>query len=255
MAGVTWILTFLCVAGCHRSSASPVLRSTRVVQVGQNVTLTCNLTSSAEITWYLLRSDQLLPLLTAAPAKLGEQTVVFHSADDDRINCRGDVERGTVSLEILEVAERDVGLYFCTGRCAGVVCVNRGIPLAVNGIDGESAGDKTRQPCWSLGICVLPALPVLVFVLAFGLCLCSGRPRALTSCPSSSGEPAVCCCDSVRRDSSLRITEEDSLHYSSLRCAVRPRPAGQGGAGLVKEDVTYSTVANHKNPSRSRDRR
>lgn len=121
------------VAGCHRSSASPVLRSTRVVQVGQNVTLTCNLTSSAEITWYLLRSDQLLPLLTAAPGKLGEQTVVFHSADDDRINCRGDVERGTVSLEILEVAERDVGLYFCTGRCAGVVCVNRGIPLAVNG--------------------------------------------------------------------------------------------------------------------------
>lgn len=39
------------------------------------------------------------------------------------------------------------------------------------GADEESA----RQPCWSLGICVLPAVLVLcVFVIIVGFCLCSG---------------------------------------------------------------------------------
>ncbi|XP_056255979.1 uncharacterized protein LOC130184164 [Seriola aureovittata] len=238
MAGLTWILTFLCVAGCHHSSASPFPRSPRMVQVGENVTLTCNLTSSMKTTWYLLRSDQLLPLLTVTPSKIGENLVSFHSKNNSRIYSRGDMERGPVSLEILEVEEKDAGLYFCTGWCAGVVCVNRGVLLTVNGADGELAIDKMRQPCWRLGICALPALIALVFVFLFGLCLCSGKP-------------AVCCCPSLRRDSSLRITEDMSLHYSSLKHAHEPRPSGHRGTRLVKEDVTYSTVMSRKNPNTS----
>ncbi|XP_040908754.1 uncharacterized protein LOC121191600 [Toxotes jaculatrix] len=242
MAGLTWILTFLCVTGCCQSSASPVLRSARVVQVGQNVTLTCNLTSSAQITWYLLRSDQLLPLLTVKPGKLGTDTVDFQSANSSHFNTLGDVERGAVSLEIMEVEEDDAGLYFCTGLCAGLGCVGRGSLLAVNGADGKSARDKMRQPCWGLGICIFTPLFVLISVFSFGLYLCSGKP-------------AVCCCNSGRGESSLRITEDSSLQYSSLRHADKPRPPGQRGLGLVKEDVTYSTVATRKIPDRSRDHR
>ncbi|KAF3706844.1 hypothetical protein EXN66_Car000014 [Channa argus] len=175
MTGLTWILTVTCVAGCCLSGASPVLRSAQRVQVGQNVSLSCNLTSSAEITWYLLRSDQLLPLLTVRSTKLRGDTTNTHAAPDSRIQTSGDLEEGSVSLEILEVEEKDAGLYFCTGRCRGTVCVNRGIYLTVNGekLQGVN-GAHMKQPCWSLGICVLPGLLSLCFVFITGLYLCSG---------------------------------------------------------------------------------
>ncbi|XP_078032153.1 uncharacterized protein LOC144467440 isoform X2 [Epinephelus lanceolatus] len=175
MASVTWILTLICVAGCYLSSASPVLRSALVVQAGQNVSLNCNLTSSVEITWYFLRSDQLLPLLTVKSSKLKAVTVTFHTADVSHVYYMGDMERGPISLEILEVEEVDAGLYFCTSQVAGAVFVDRGIRLVVNGVDGESA----RQPCWSLGICILPALLVLCLIFIVGFSLFSGSGFAL----------------------------------------------------------------------------
>uniref|UniRef100_A0A3Q3QAM6 Ig-like domain-containing protein n=1 Tax=Monopterus albus TaxID=43700 RepID=A0A3Q3QAM6_MONAL len=120
------------VAGCHLCSASPVLHSAQVVQAGQNVSLTCNLTSSMEVTWYLLRSDKLLPLLTVSSGKIGGDEVMFHTADS-RFKSSGALERGPVSLEILGVEEQDAGLYFCIWRCPGYSCVNRGIYLMMNG--------------------------------------------------------------------------------------------------------------------------
>lgn len=120
------------VAGCHWSSASPVLRPAQVVQAGQNVTLTCNLTSSTQTTWFMMRSDELLPLLTTELIRLEGTVVTFHSTNR-RINSLGNIEDGPVSLEILEVEEEDAGLYFCTGRCARSVCSNRAIQLSVNG--------------------------------------------------------------------------------------------------------------------------
>ncbi|XP_041811410.1 uncharacterized protein LOC121619638 [Chelmon rostratus] len=238
MAGLTWILSLLCVSGGHLSSASPVLRSALVVQAGQSVSLTCNLTSSGDVTWYHLRSDQPLPLLTVRSARVGGETVNFHAADTRRISSRGALENSSLALEVLEVEERDAGLYFCTGRCAGDVCVNRGVRLAVNGVDGQPA----RQPCWVPGICVLLALLVLCVVTVVGFCLCSGKP-------------AVCCCGSMRSSRSLKGSEDESLQYSSLRLAAKPRPSGRGGTGLAEEDVTYSTVSSGNNPSGSRDLR
>ncbi|XP_019122422.1 uncharacterized protein LOC109140325 isoform X1 [Larimichthys crocea] len=161
------------VAGGHLFSASPVLRSALVVQAGQNVSLACNLTSRQEITWYLLRSDQLLPVLTVRSSRVGEDTVNVHIADRRRVNSVGDLKSGSVGLEIEEVQEDDAGLYFCTGRCAGAVCVNRGIHLVLDGDDEKSA----RQPCWSTGTCVLPAVFVLCVVNITVFCLCSGITR------------------------------------------------------------------------------
>ncbi|KAE8282573.1 hypothetical protein D5F01_LYC19984 [Larimichthys crocea] len=134
MVPLTWILSLICVAGGHLFSASPVLRSALVVQAGQNVSLACNLTSRLEITWYLLRSDQLLPVLTVRSSRVGEDTVNVHIADRRRVNSVGDLKSGSVGLEIEEVQEDDAGLYFCTGRCAGAVCVNRGIHLVLDGL-------------------------------------------------------------------------------------------------------------------------
>ncbi|XP_049890723.1 uncharacterized protein LOC126383970 [Epinephelus moara] len=238
MASVTWILTLICAAGCYLSSASPVLRSALVVQAGQNISLSCNLTSSVEITWYLLRSDQLLPLLTVKSSKLTEVTVTFHTADVSHVYHRGNMERGPISLEILEVEEVDTGLYFCTSQVAGAVFVNRGIHLVVNGVDGESA----RQPCWSLGICILPALLVLCLIFIVGFSLLAGKSD-------------VCCCNPERRNTSQRVTEEVALHYSSLKHADKPRPSSRGGTGLVEKNVIYSAVTSRKNPHGSHDHR
>lgn len=105
-----------------------------MVQAGQDASLTCNLTSSSDITWYHLRSDQLLPLLTVRLNKLGGESVDFHIKDDGRISSSGGLENGTVGLDIVQAEETDAGLYFCSGRCAGAaVCVNRGIHLVVDG--------------------------------------------------------------------------------------------------------------------------
>ncbi|XP_054910906.1 uncharacterized protein LOC129375705 [Poeciliopsis prolifica] len=232
MAGLFWIFIFLCVAGCHRSSPFHVHHDPLVVIRGQNVSLTCNITSSSVITWYLLSSDQLLPLLRVSESKLKkkEESVNTYSS---RTIWTGNLNSGLVRLEIQAVEEQDAGLYFCSGFCGDKVCVSRGIPLKLNGVDEDTAGRKAGQPCWSLGICVLPGLLGLSSFLMIGLYLCSGKLG-----------PCYC---NPRRQHSLRITEEDSLHYSSLRHPDKPRPSVKTRPGLAEDLVTYSTVTTRKN--------
>ncbi|KAM4538945.1 uncharacterized protein PAE49_019932 [Odontesthes bonariensis] len=234
MAGLAWILSFLCAAGCHLSAPSPVLHSAMVVQTGQNVSLTCNMTSSIEITWYLLRSDQLLPLITVRESTfIGGVAASFHTANS-HISWTSDPKSGLVSLEILAVEEEDAGLYFCVGQFASSVRVNRGIHLRVNGVDGQCTGNRMGQPCLNLGICVLPAVLALCLAITVGLYQCSDKP-------------VLCCHNPVGRDARLKIAEEESLHYSSLRHPSKPRRSGRVGTGLEEESVTYSTVISRQN--------
>lgn len=101
--------------------------------MGKNVSLTCNLTSSLGIIWYVLRSDQLLPLLSVTWSKMDGAMVKCHTEDSSRLKNKVDKEGEPISLEILEVEEEDAGLYFCSGRSGEEVYVNRGIHLAVEG--------------------------------------------------------------------------------------------------------------------------
>lgn len=133
------MLQFVCssdAAGCcpSSSSSSPGPSSVLVIQKGQNVSLSCNLSSSGEVTWYLLRSEQLLPLLTQRSSKLsGGDTADVHSGNK-RLGWAGAVESGQVSLEINEVQEEDAGLYFCARRLEASEHVNGGIQLTVSGM-------------------------------------------------------------------------------------------------------------------------
>lgn len=86
-----------------------------------------------DITWYILHSDQLLPLLSVTQSKVGRDTADFYTADASRMESAGSLEGGDVSLKILEVEEVDAGLYFCSGHCAGAVSVNGGVRLTVDG--------------------------------------------------------------------------------------------------------------------------
>ncbi|XP_005945543.2 uncharacterized protein LOC102306791 isoform X3 [Haplochromis burtoni] len=189
MAGVTWILTVLCAAGCHLASASPVHSSTLVVPVGHNVSLLCNMTHRDEITWYLLRSEQLQPLLTVKEGRFGGTT--DHHTNNHRMKCDGTLQTGLVSLEIQEVEEEDAGLYFCIGRFADKMHVNRGIQLTVDGGAGRSSTDRMKQPCLSLGLCLLPALLAFCVVCMAGCYLWSGVFHV--SCNASSAQPCHVC--------------------------------------------------------------
>lgn len=120
-------------AGCHLSSASPVHSSTLVVPLGHNVSLLCNMTHRDEITWYLLRSEQPLPLLTVKEGKLKGRDTTDNHTNNHRMKCDGTLQTGLVSLEVQEVQEEDAGLYFCIGKFANEMHVNRGIQLTVDG--------------------------------------------------------------------------------------------------------------------------
>ncbi|KAM3596235.1 uncharacterized protein V6R79_010715 [Siganus canaliculatus] len=166
-----WVM--MCASGAHLSRASPVHSAALVVAGGQNVSLSCNLTSSCGVvTWYVQRCDQLLPLLTHTWAKVGGGVVVnYHSADAQRVNSVGALEKGSVSLQIQDVQESDSGVYFCSRHCGESIRVSRGVHLVLK----EAAGEWNQQPCWSLGLCLLPASVVLcVVVVIVGLYLHSG---------------------------------------------------------------------------------
>ncbi|KAM4550471.1 uncharacterized protein V3H82_019571 [Fundulus diaphanus] len=230
MAGLYWIALFLCAAGCHQSPTSHISISTLEVKRGQNVSLTCNVTASSTVTWYLLRSDQLLPLMRVSKSKLrsGNDVMDYSSVNPSHVMWTGNLKTGLVRLEIEAAEEVDAGLYFCSGWCGAKVYGSRGIYLKFKGIDGE--GRKLHPPFGSHWICVLSGLFGLFSFLMIGLYLCSGKL-------------GHCCCNPWRQDSTMRVTEDDSLHYSSLRHPDKPRPFYRAAPGLVEDLVTYSTVA------------
>ncbi|KAM9838869.1 uncharacterized protein ACBR49_017541 [Aulostomus maculatus] len=229
MTELTWIFWFLCFTGSHLSEASPVLRSAKVVPAGGNVSLTCNLTCSEDISWYLVRSDHMSQLLMISFSKLRDPVVAYGAADRRRINYVASEENRLVLVELSEVQETDAGLYLCLGTCAGIPHVDGVTDVVIEGVDGGSARDGS--PCLSVGVCVLPSVLLACAFLSFtGFYLCSGKP-------------AVCCCDTTNGDAPLKVAEDITLHYSSLRHAKKPRPSGQRGTGSVDSDVTYSTVS------------
>ncbi|XP_076023682.1 uncharacterized protein LOC143013862 isoform X3 [Genypterus blacodes] len=103
-----------CVAGRYLCAASPALLE---VQEGANVSLTCNLTCSSQVTWYRLSSEQLLPLLTARTSRTSPGSLIVDSHDADEMYVRRLLPHGPVSLEILDVEQRHAGTYFCAQYC------------------------------------------------------------------------------------------------------------------------------------------
>ncbi|KAG7471536.1 hypothetical protein JOB18_027171 [Solea senegalensis] len=226
MVALSWILALLYATGSHQATASPDPRSGVEVCVGHNVVLTCNLSSGVDVTWWVVPSgSQLLqPLLTLVESKVGGTVVQFHT-NDSHVNAS--VEAESVQLQVSGVREEDMGVYFCTGRCGGSVCFHTHF-LTVTGTDVTSPTGEMSRPCWSAGICVLPASLVLIFFVFFGLYLWTGKS-------------GMCRCGLAR------VTEDASLHYSSLRHLHQPRPLVRGQTHLVAEDVVYSTVNGGKN--------
>lgn len=102
--------------------------------VGQNVSLSCNLTTACrEVTWFAVREDTVLLLLTVRKSKLsGGDTVERHSLGTDRAWLVG-AQQQQQQLLLLRVEEADSGLYFCSGECEGTHRIDPGVSLLVGG--------------------------------------------------------------------------------------------------------------------------
>ncbi|CAN9503600.1 unnamed protein product [Ophioblennius macclurei] len=165
MLKLMWTISLFYAAGCQELL---------VAHPGQNVSLTCNLTSGHEVLWFRLQSNQLLlPLLTVIKTKVDGDTVNVLEADQ-RLSAGGHIESGMVSLDIQEVQQEDAGLYYCMKRNTGDQWSFEALQLTVHGAIGPP--DVVKQPCWTTGLCMLPAAIVFgTFVFAGGVYLCSGE--------------------------------------------------------------------------------
>ncbi|KAJ8000124.1 hypothetical protein DPEC_G00201590 [Dallia pectoralis] len=205
------------VSGLHMLSALPVVH---FVQYGQNISLLCNLTpDTQEITWFQMRSEEPVTLLTARLSKIhGTEGVVHNEEHWGHFYADGDLRIMPINLTIVQVTESDLGLYYCAGRYGGTVRFGKGIRLS----SSETAVTKRDLGlCWTLLACAVPVSALFSILCAFGVCLRLGKPIFF-------------CTTCVKRNSSLK---EDNLHYASLK-HIKGRLTPQRLPGLAQKAAT-----------------
>ncbi|KAK7124192.1 hypothetical protein R3I94_018526 [Phoxinus phoxinus] len=101
-----WIMK---ITSSDLSGGSSVLR----VQTGENIILNCSMRNRYEVSWYLLRSEELVLLISAEKDKTGRRLLINYNPNSNRMNITADSWVTGVSLTISGVTASDSGLYFC----------------------------------------------------------------------------------------------------------------------------------------------
>ncbi|XP_039546962.1 uncharacterized protein LOC120492783 isoform X2 [Pimephales promelas] len=108
---------FFCVFSCWimqitssdlSAGGSSVVR----VRMGENITLNCSMRDRYEVAWYLLRSDELVLLISGEKDKNGRKLLINYNLNRTRVKMTADSWVTGVSLTITGVTESDSGLYF-----------------------------------------------------------------------------------------------------------------------------------------------
>ncbi|XP_077086340.1 uncharacterized protein LOC143738198 isoform X3 [Siphateles boraxobius] len=112
------VIFFFCVFSCwimqNTSSDLSVGGSSDVrVKIGENITLNCSMRNRYEVSWYLLRSEELVLLISAEKDKNGRKLLNNYNPNSNRMKMTADSWVTRVSLTISGVTESDSGLYFC----------------------------------------------------------------------------------------------------------------------------------------------
>ncbi|XP_077086329.1 uncharacterized protein LOC143738192 isoform X5 [Siphateles boraxobius] len=112
------VIFFFCVFSCWimqiTSSDLSVGGSSDVrVKIGENITLNCSMRNRDEVSWYLLRSEELVLLISAEKDKTGRKLLNNYNPNSNRMKMSADSWVTRVSLTISGVTESDSGLYFC----------------------------------------------------------------------------------------------------------------------------------------------
>ncbi|KAK9958197.1 hypothetical protein ABG768_012371 [Culter alburnus] len=82
------------------------------VQIGENITLNCSMRNRYEVTWYHLRSEELVLLISAGKDQTGRKLLIHYNLNSTRLKMTADSWITRVSLTISGVSESDSGLYF-----------------------------------------------------------------------------------------------------------------------------------------------
>lgn len=86
-------------------------------QLGDNITLNCNMTDRYEIAWYHLNAAQLTLLVSVEKdSKTKIRLLISYNQNKKRMKINRDSEITVVSLVISKITESDLGLYFCGGK-------------------------------------------------------------------------------------------------------------------------------------------
>ncbi|ROI15898.1 hypothetical protein DPX16_3799 [Anabarilius grahami] len=83
------------------------------VQMGGNIALNCSMRNQYEVSWYHLRSEELVLLISAEKDKAGRKLLINYNQNKTRLKIIADSWVTRVSLTISGVSESDSGLYFC----------------------------------------------------------------------------------------------------------------------------------------------
>ncbi|ROL44073.1 hypothetical protein DPX16_1089 [Anabarilius grahami] len=81
--------------------------------MGENLILNCSMRNRYEVSWYHLRSEELVLLISAEKDKAGRKLLINYNQDKTRLKITADSWITRVSLTISGISESDSGLYFC----------------------------------------------------------------------------------------------------------------------------------------------
>ncbi|XP_048059259.1 uncharacterized protein LOC125275946 isoform X1 [Megalobrama amblycephala] len=95
------------------SDASVRGSSDQRAQIGEDITLNCSMRNRYEVSWYHLRSEELVLLISAEKDKAGKKLLINYNQNKTRLKIIADSWVTSVSLTISGVSESDSGLYFC----------------------------------------------------------------------------------------------------------------------------------------------
>lgn len=82
-------------------------------QLGENITLNCNMSNRNKISWYHLKSEKLTLLVSAQKDRTTGRKLLIDYNTNTRLKLNVDSGITVVSLGIFEITQSDLGLYFC----------------------------------------------------------------------------------------------------------------------------------------------
>ncbi|KAK9958194.1 hypothetical protein ABG768_012368 [Culter alburnus] len=82
-------------------------------QIGESITLNCSMRNRYEVSWYHLRSEELVLLISAEKDKAGKKLLINYNQNKTRLKIIADSWVTRVNLTISGVSESDSGLHFC----------------------------------------------------------------------------------------------------------------------------------------------
>ncbi|KAF4081726.1 hypothetical protein AMELA_G00164620 [Ameiurus melas] len=202
-----------------------------IVRPGENITLHCQISPSTDMSWYRLIHDELTMIISATKGNLDKELAEDYNKDPQRYktliqNNSGHGLGESLSLNIMDIRQSDIGLYYCGTKHGMSVNFARAVHLSFTDAVEHTSGSSE---CWTPFISVCCALTLMLI-----LCLCVVYKQGL---------PSTSCMKCVKGNG----LKEADLQYASLRHNGTPRERHTP----PPNHVTYDTVAvkGTKNPT------